>query len=91
MKHKQIFQEIITTAQGELALEQFLNESQNHWNVLTLDMVDYQGRCQLVRGWDLLFARLNEDINSLAHMKRSPFYKVEIDTSFLFLTDVGFC
>jgi dynein heavy chain 1 len=36
----------------------------------------YQKKCYLIRGWDELFAKLSENLNSLSAMKNSPYYKV---------------
>jgi len=41
-----------------------------------LDLVNYQNKCRLIRGWDELFAKLAEHSNSLSAMKASPYYKV---------------
>jgi hypothetical protein len=46
------------------------------WTSYTLDLVNYQNKTRLIRGWDDLFAKCGEHINSLAAMKHSPYYKV---------------
>jgi dynein heavy chain 1 len=38
--------------------------------------VNYQNKCRLVKGWDELFAKCGENLNSLTAMKFSPYYKV---------------
>ena len=38
--------------------------------------MNYQNKCRLVKGWDELFAKCGENLNSLAAMKFSPYYKV---------------
>uniref|UniRef100_A0A8C4QIF7 AAA+ ATPase domain-containing protein n=1 Tax=Eptatretus burgeri TaxID=7764 RepID=A0A8C4QIF7_EPTBU len=51
------------------------------WNTYELELVNYQNKCRLIRGWDDLFNRVKEHINSVLAMKLSPFYKVfEEDT-----------
>jgi len=75
-KHEDIFKEIILTAQGELALEEFLKSVKDFWQTFQLDLVPYQNKCRLIRGWDDLFAKLGEHLNSLSAMKASPYYKV---------------
>jgi len=40
-----------------------------------LTLVDYQGKCRLIRGWDELFAKAGEHSNSVAAMKMSPYFK----------------
>lgn len=39
-------------------------------------MVNYQNKCRLVKGWDDLFSKCSENLNSLTAMKFSPYYKV---------------
>jgi dynein heavy chain 1 len=41
-----------------------------------LDLINYQNKCRLIRGWDDLFNKVKEHINSVAAMKLSPYYKV---------------
>lgn len=48
------------------------------WNTYELDLVNYQNKCRLIRGWDDLFNKVKEHINSVSAMKLSPYYKVEI-------------
>ena len=46
------------------------------WKTYELEMVQYQQKCRLIRGWEDLFTKVKEDINSVTAMKLSPFYKV---------------
>ena len=46
------------------------------WNTYELDLVNYQNKCRLIRGWDDLFNKVKEHINSVSAMKLSPYYKV---------------
>lgn len=41
-----------------------------------MDLVNYQNKCKLIRGWDDLFTKCREHMNSVAAMKLSPYYKV---------------
>eukprot|EP01114_Cavostelium_apophysatum_P023031 TRINITY_DN854_c0_g1_i2.p1 TRINITY_DN854_c0_g1~~TRINITY_DN854_c0_g1_i2.p1 ORF type:complete len:4577 (-),score=1545.65 TRINITY_DN854_c0_g1_i2:38-13768(-) len=75
-KHEDVFKEIILAAQGELALEEFLRQVREYWQTFELDLVPYQNKCRLIRGWDDLFNKLGEHMNSLTAMKSSPYYKV---------------
>ncbi|KAI2606831.1 cytoplasmic dynein heavy chain [Hypoxylon fragiforme] len=70
-----IVRDIITQAQGEMALEEFLKQVKETWNSYQLDLVPYQTKCRLIRGWDDLFAKCSENLNSLQAMKHSPYYK----------------
>lgn len=47
------------------------------WNTYELDLVNYQNKCRLIRGWDDLFNKVKEHINSVSAMKLSPYYKVK--------------
>ncbi|EGG20698.1 cytoplasmic dynein heavy chain [Cavenderia fasciculata] len=76
VRNEHIYREVITAAQGEIALEEFLKQVREYWTALELDLVNYQRKCKLIRGWDDLFSKLAEHLNSIAAMKMSPFYKV---------------
>lgn len=41
-----------------------------------LDLINYQNKCKLIRGWDDLFTKVKEHINSVTAMKLSPYFKV---------------
>ncbi len=41
-----------------------------------LDLINYQNKCRIIRGWDDLFTKVKEHINSVTAMKLSPYYKV---------------
>ena len=75
VKHDQIVKDIMTQARGELVLENFLRNIKDYWGSFDLDLVLYQGKCKLIRGWEELFAKIDEHINNLASMKISPYYK----------------
>lgn len=49
------------------------------WQSYSLDLINYQNKCRLIRGWDELFNTVKEHINSVAAMKLSPYYKVNIN------------
>ena len=51
------------------------------WNMYELDLINYQNKCRIIRGWDDLFNKLKENINQVAAMKLSPYYKVRIQFS----------
>ena len=46
------------------------------WRTYNLDLINYQNKCKLIRGWDELFEKVKEHINSVTAMKLSPYYKV---------------
>lgn len=70
-----VIRDIIAQAQGEMALEEFLKQVRGTWQNYALDLVDYQKKCRLIRGWDDLFAKCSENLNSLQAMRHSPYYK----------------
>ena len=67
--------EILTIAQGEMALEVFLSQVADRWMKQELELVLFQNRTRLIRGWDDLFATLDDHIGGLALMKSSPYYR----------------
>ncbi|KAJ0425536.1 dynein heavy chain, cytoplasmic [Aspergillus carlsbadensis] len=70
-----IIRNIIAQAQGEMALEEFLKSVRETWQNYSLDLVNYQNKCRLIRGFDDLFAKCSENLNSLQAMRHSPYYK----------------
>lgn len=71
-----VIRDIIAQAQGEMALEEFLKQVKETWSNYQLDLVNYQSKCRLIRGWDDLFSKCSENLNSLQAMRHSPYYKV---------------
>lgn len=70
-----VIREIIAQATGEMALEEFLKQVRETWNNYSLELVNYQNKCRLIRGWDDLFAKCSENLNSLQAMRHSPYFK----------------
>lgn len=58
-----------------MALEEYIKQVKETWTNYTLDLVNYQNKCRLIRGWDDLFNKCSENLNSLVAMKLSPYYK----------------
>ncbi|KAF8528024.1 dynein heavy chain protein 1 [Hysterangium stoloniferum] len=75
-KNETVIKEVIVQAQGEMALEEYIHQVKETWTNYTLDLVNYQNKCRLIRGWDDLFTKCSENLNSLVAMKLSPYYKV---------------
>lgn len=75
-KNESIVKDVILVAQGEMALEEFLKQVRESWQTYELDLINYQNKCKILRGWDDLFNKVKEHINSVAAMKLSPYYKV---------------
>ena len=45
------------------------------WRGYELELINYQNKCRLIKGWDDLFTKVKEHINSVTAMKLSPYYK----------------
>ncbi|XP_066262861.1 dynein heavy chain, cytoplasmic isoform X1 [Euwallacea similis] len=75
-KNESVVKDVILVAQGEMALEEFLKQVRESWQTYELDLINYQNKCKIIRGWDDLFNKVKEHINSVAAMKLSPYYKV---------------
>lgn len=70
-----VIRDIVVQAQGEMALEEFLRQVRDTWQNYSLELVNYQNKCRLIRGWDDLFTKCSENLNSLQAMRHSPYYK----------------
>lgn len=75
-RHDAIVKAVVAQAQGELALEEYLKQVREAWTNYTLDLVNYQNKCRLIRGWDNLFQLAGDNLNALRAMSMSPHYKV---------------
>jgi dynein heavy chain 1, cytosolic len=75
LTRKKDVSEILVVAQGEMALEIFLGDVRDRWMKQELELVLFQNRTRLIKGWDDLFASLDDHIGGLALMKSSPYYR----------------
>lgn len=75
-KNEPGLRDVIVIAQGEMALEEYLRQVKEFWSGYNVELVNYQNKCRLIRGWDDLFAKCAENLNSITAMKHSPYYKV---------------
>ncbi len=71
--HKKAIQEVLSTAQGELAIEQFLKEIRDVWTSCELTLIT-RDSIKLVVGWDVHLSTLEDNLNSLTSLKQSPYY-----------------
>ena len=74
LSHKKIIQDTLSTAQGELALEQFLRDLREYWVTCELSLALRDG-VRLIVAWDVLFSTLEDNLNSLASLKQSPYFR----------------
>lgn len=59
-KNESIVKDVILVAQGEMALEEFLKQVRESWQTYELDLINYQNKCRLIRGWDDLFNKVSQ-------------------------------
>ena len=74
LSHRKYINELLSTAQGELALEQFLRDLREYWHGCELTLITREGT-RLIGGWDVLFSKLEDNLNSLGSLKQSPYYR----------------
>ncbi|ODV86297.1 hypothetical protein CANARDRAFT_211710 [[Candida] arabinofermentans NRRL YB-2248] len=67
---------VIQRAQGEKDLSDSINTIEETWSNLTFELFQYNDKCRLIRGWDVLFQKTTDDLNSLSSMKLSPYYEL---------------
>uniref|UniRef100_A0AC34FRS1 Dynein heavy chain linker domain-containing protein n=1 Tax=Panagrolaimus sp. ES5 TaxID=591445 RepID=A0AC34FRS1_9BILA len=53
---------------------EFLNQVREYWQECEIELVNYQNKTRIIRGWDGLMKKIKEDLNSLAEMKLSQHY-----------------
>jgi dynein heavy chain 1 len=75
LERKKEMAEVLQVAQGEMAIENFLTEVRDRWMKQELDLVLYQNRIRLIRGWDDLFTALDDHTGGLLLMRSSPYYR----------------
>ena len=72
VKYEQPINNIVSQAQGEYVLEDMIRKNKEYWLEFELELFRYR---KLIRGWDNMFNKLDEDFVSLTSMKVSPHYK----------------
>jgi len=72
-RNEKILRDIIIVAQGVTALED-IKQVREFWHTFELELVGFQNKCKTIKGWDDLFSKLKEHINSVAAMKLSPYF-----------------
>ena len=46
------------------------------WKEMTIELINYQNKTNIIKGWDDLFNKIKDNIQNLASMRMSPYYKV---------------
>ncbi|OWZ39026.1 dynein heavy chain 1, cytosolic [Cryptococcus neoformans Tu259-1] len=75
-RNEVLIKEVVVQAQGEMALEEFIKQVKETWTSYSLDLINYQSKCRLIRSWDDLFNKCGEHLNSLTAMRMSPYYRI---------------
>jgi dynein heavy chain 1 len=70
-----VYKKVINRAQGELGLEMYLKQVKDAWEGFPLELVNYNNKCFLIKGWDELFAMIQDHLKSLSAMHASPFFR----------------
>ena len=55
VKNSKIVAGILNEARGELILEEFIRSIKDCWAKYELELIRYQNKCRLIKGWDDLF------------------------------------
>lgn len=55
IKNNKVVVEILSEARGELILEEFIRTIKDCWAKYELQLIWYQKKCRLIKGWDELF------------------------------------
>lgn len=55
MRYETLVRDIMVVARGEMVLEEMLRSVKEYWNAFELELVKYQSKCKLIKGWDELF------------------------------------
>lgn len=79
---KNVVEAVLASARADAALSDFLDELHHYWETAGLEVVSGENeeetsepRRRLIKGWDALFAKLDEDSTGLRAMKQSPHFR----------------
>lgn len=48
-RNEVLIKEVVVQAQGEMALEEFIKQVKETWTSYSLDLINYQNKCRLIR------------------------------------------
>lgn len=48
-RNENLIKEVVVQAQGEMALEEFVKQVKETWTSYSLDLINYQNKCRLIR------------------------------------------
>ncbi|KEG14468.1 putative dynein heavy chain, cytosolic [Trypanosoma grayi] len=74
LANAKIYHDVLEFAQGERRMETQLGHIITFWNDFEFNTTVYQRQFVLIRGWDLVFERLSDDLDSFQGLRSSPFF-----------------
>ncbi|RNF24116.1 cytoplasmic dynein 1 heavy chain 1 [Trypanosoma conorhini] len=74
VENAKIYHDVLEFAHGELRLESQLGHIIGFWNTFAFNTMVYRHQFVLVRGWDVVFERLSDDLDSFQGLRSSPFF-----------------
>ncbi|EPY22982.1 dynein heavy chain 1, cytosolic [Strigomonas culicis] len=72
-----IYNDVLELAQGERRIEVQLQQINAFWESFQFQLTVYKKHVALVRGWDQVFERLNDDLATFSGMRASPFFTAQ--------------
>ena len=73
--YEKIIMEIVNAAQGELVLDNMIKKIKDFWNNEEFILSKYQDKCMLIKGWDELMTKIEDDLAQINSMKLSQHFK----------------
>src|SRR5690606_30446242 len=74
--NEKIFKDVLQTAQGEYVLELAILKIKDFWSMKEFELVNYQNKCRLIKGYEDIFDSINDHLKDLSAMKTSQYYKI---------------
>ncbi|CAH7678530.1 hypothetical protein PPACK8108_LOCUS13052 [Phakopsora pachyrhizi] len=70
-KNESLIRQVLAQATGEVALEEYIKQIKETWGGYVLDLVNYQNKTCLIRGWDDLFNKRTKSDEAFTSTKPS--------------------
>lgn len=71
-----LLHQVIARANGENLVEKSLTKIETSWQSTFFELFSYEGKCRLVRSWDVIFQQCEDHMNTLSSMRNSPYFEV---------------
>ncbi|GMF53784.1 unnamed protein product [[Candida] boidinii] len=78
-ENSNFIKKIIQKAQGEKNIELKINSIESIWDTLSFELFYYDeniSKYRLVKNWDEIFQKVNDDLNTLTLIQNSPYYLI---------------